>query len=251
MPKLSTNTKSDLLVHIGILFTAGLALLLVFFFLYLPWATNHDETLKVPDLKGLSIEAAEDALDSRGLSYEVSDSTFVAGLEPLSVHSQYPKPDATVKKGRKVFLTIITNKVPKVSIPDVVGRSVNSARNLLSSVGLQVEQVEYIPAIEKNTVLKIKFENQEVPISKTVPKGSKLVLVAGDGLGNTIMNVPDLVGMSKEEAELTVAGSSLNLGNVLIDNSSNMPAGTVVRQRPDVGSSIRVGEEISIWVSGN
>ncbi|MGR3809209.1 PASTA domain-containing protein [Jiulongibacter sp. NS-SX5] len=251
MPKLSTNSKTDLLTHIGIILATALALFFAFFFLYLPWTTNHEESVTVPDLKGLTLDEAESVLKETHLKYEVSDSTFVTGHKPLSVFSHYPKPEAQVKKNRKIFLTIITDKVPKVSIPNVVGRSVNSATNLLSSTGIQVGHTEFIPAIEKNTVLKLKFEGSEVPPGKMIPKGSKVTLVAGDGYGNTTVAVPDLSGLSYDEADILIAGSSLNIGNILYDNTSTLPQGTVVRQRPAAGINLRIGDEVNIWLSGN
>jgi beta-lactam-binding protein with PASTA domain len=251
MPKLSTNSKTDLLTHIGIILASALVMFFAFFFLYLPWTTNHGKSVQVPDLKGLTLEEVEAILDEKDLNYEVSDSTFVIGQKPLSVFSHYPKPESPVKKGRKIFLTIITDKVPKVSIPNVVGRSVNSASNLLSSVGLQVGQTEFIPAIEKNTVLRLKLDGAEVSTGKSVPKGSKITLVAGDGFGNTTVSVPDLEGMSYDEADILVAGSSLNIGTILYDNASDLPQGTVVRQKPAAGTNLRIGDEVNLWLSGN
>ncbi|MCR9066141.1 MAG: PASTA domain-containing protein [Cytophagales bacterium] len=249
MPKLNTNSRTDLLIHIGIIAAASLVLFFSFFFIYLPWTTNHGESLTTPDLKGLSLDETESLLDSKGLKFEVSDSTFVNGLKPLTVFSQYPKPESPVKKGRKIFLTIITDKVPKVSVPNIIGRSVNSASNLLSSIGLEIQGTEFIPAIEKNTVLKIKLDGEEISVGKSVPKGSKITLVAGDGFGNTSVSVPDLVGMTYEEADILVAGSSLSMGNILYDEGSGAPSGTVVRQRPESGTSLKIGDEVNIWLS--
>lgn len=250
MLKLSTDSKSDLLTHIGIILATALVLFLAFFFIYLPWTTNLNEEIQVPDLKGLDLAETEKALDASDLNYEVADSTFVNGQKPLTVFSQYPKAEAYVKKGRKIFLTIITDNVPKVQLPNVIGRSVNSASNLLSSTGLLVDKTEFIPAIEKNTVLKLKQDGREISPGISIPKGSKITLVAGDGFGNTSVTVPDLVGMSYDEADITITGSSLNVGSILYDNSSEYASGTVIRQRPEAGSTLRIGETVSIWLAG-
>ncbi len=250
MLKLSTDSKSDLLTHIGIIFTSFLVLFLLFFFVYLPWTTNLDEEIQVPDLKGLDMAAAEKVLEDADLNFEVSDSTYVNGLPALTVFSQYPKAEAYVKKGRKIFLTIITDRVPKVQLPDVIGRSVNSASNLLSSTGLIVGSTEFIPAIEENTVLKIKLDGSEISPGTVISKGSKITLVAGDGLGNTNVTVPDFTGMSFEEADIAITGSSLNVGSIMYDNSTGMTPGTVVRQRPEAGETLRIGESVNLWIAG-
>ncbi len=250
MLKLSTDSRTDLLTHLGIILAGALILFLLFFFVYLPWTTNLHEEIPVPDLKGLDLKETRRVLDKADLNFEVADSTFVNGLTPLTVFSQYPKAEAYVKKGRKIFLTIITDRVPKVQLPDIIGRSVNSASNLLASTGLIVERTEFIPAIEKNTVLKILLDGAEISPGTTISKGSRITLVAGDGFGNTNVTVPDLTGMSYDEADIAITGSSLNVGSILYDNSAGFPSGTVVRQRPEAGATLRIGESVNIWIAG-
>jgi beta-lactam-binding protein with PASTA domain len=251
MPKLNTDSKTDILIHLGIIGASGLVLFFAFFFLYLPWATNHGEEIIVPNLSGLTLKETETVLDNRNLTYEVADCTYVNGQKPLTVFSQYPKENVAVKAGRKIFLTINTAQAPMVNLPDVIGRSENSAKNFLMSMGLMVGRTEYIPAIEKNTVLKLKLSGLEITPNTELPKGSEITLVVGDGFGNTNVTVPDIVGMSYDEADVTINGSSLNIGNISYDNSSGLSIGTVIRQRPEAGENLRMGDAINIWLSGN
>ena len=102
MTTISTNTKKDVYTHAAIILATLLVLFLGFFFLYLPWTTNHGQTIVVPNLEGKTLTEIEDVLDDRNLRYEITDSVFIAGKTPLSVHSQYPLPGAKVKEGRKI-----------------------------------------------------------------------------------------------------------------------------------------------------
>ena len=45
-------------------------------FIYLNISTNHNNYIKVPDLKGLSIENVAEILNKNKLKFEISDSTF-------------------------------------------------------------------------------------------------------------------------------------------------------------------------------
>ncbi|MDP5139251.1 MAG: penicillin-binding protein, partial [Spirosomaceae bacterium] len=67
MAAFSTNKASDVLTHIGIIVASFIILFLLFFFIYLPWRTNHGESITVPDLKGLTMSEAEDLLDDKNL----------------------------------------------------------------------------------------------------------------------------------------------------------------------------------------
>ena len=69
MAKFSTNTKTDVLIHLGIILSTILILFFGFFFVYLPWTTNHGEAIPVPELKGLSLEEARKALKKADLDF--------------------------------------------------------------------------------------------------------------------------------------------------------------------------------------
>lgn len=249
MLKLQTDSKTDLLTHLGIILASALVLFFAVFFLFLPWITNLNEEIIVPDLKGLSVAEAENVLSELNLDYEVSDCTFVIGAKPLSVYTHYPKAHTQVKENRKIFLTIINDTAPKIKVPSIIGRSVASATNQLRSAGLVFDKTEFIPAIEKNTVLRLKSDGREIMEGDLISKGAKITLVVGDGLGNTDVQVPDLTGLTFEEAEVLITGSSLNVGSVLYDNSSGAAPGRIVKQMPTEGSTIKAGESVNIWVS--
>ena len=98
MAKISTQTSKDLFIHIGIIGCLFIAFFLAFFFVYLPWSTNHGQSITVPKLKDMKLADLEDYLDDRNLRMEVSDCVFVAGAEPLTVISHFPKEGANVKR---------------------------------------------------------------------------------------------------------------------------------------------------------
>lgn len=244
MPTFSTKTKTDIFVNLGIIAASTFALFFAFFFLFLPWVTRQGNAVSVPDLKGMSIAEMEQALDAKDLNFQITDSTFVSNMEPLSVFSQFPKAQATVKTGRTIYLTIITDKPPKAGVPDVIGRSLNSAKNLLVSVGFDEPNIEYIPAIEENTVLKIKLDEQEILVGTKIPKGTKLTMVVGDGIGKATVEVPDVTGMPLDEADVLINGMGLNVGSVINDGGGNI----VTQQRPAAGNSVRTGTSVNLWV---
>lgn len=252
MPKYSTNTKTDVLIHLAIIVSIILVLFFGFFFVYLPWSTNHGDAVKVPNLKGLSMDAAEDLLDDADLDYEISDSVFVSGAEPLSIIANYPKSGANVKTGRKIYLTVAAVSAPLVKLPNIIGRSTSSAQNQLLSSGLLYAGEEKIAALEENTVLAVKINGREIQQGDEIPKGSKITFVVGDGYGNQRIDVPNVVGMAQDEADILVTGLGLTIGNVTFE-VSDKPVGTVIRQQPSSGvdEKIKIGSPVNIWVSGD
>lgn len=250
MASFSTNKISDVLIHVGIIIATFIILFLLFFFIFLPWRTNHGESITVPTLKGMTISEVEDLLDEKNLSYAISDCTFVVNATPLTVISQYPKANATIKEGRKIYLTIISDNAPMVTMPDVLNRSFESGKNQVASVGFIVDKPEYIPALEENTILKIKVNGSEVTPGRKFAKGSKVTLVVGDGFGNQSVVVPNFVGMPFDEVQVSVAGSGLQIGNIIYENDPTVSPNTVLKQRPESGNKLRLGDVVDIWVAG-
>ncbi len=250
--KLSTHTKTDVVTHLAIIFSIIAALFFGFFFVYLPWSTNHNEAIKVPDLKGLSLDAAEDLLDDANLNYEISDSVFVVNSKPNTIISNFPKSGLSVKSGRKIYLTVAAYSAPLVKMPNIVGRSISSAKNQLLSSGLQFGGEEKIEALEENTVLKVKVNGAEVTPGQAVSKGSQVTLVVGDGYGNQMTDVPNVTGMLFEDAEVLLSGRGLAIGSISYQGSDK-PEGTILKQSPTAGegNKIRNGAPVNITIAGS
>jgi len=250
MAKISTNSLRDLLIHVGIIVALILVLFLAFFFVYLPFTTNHGESVTVPDVQKMDVREIGKFLAERDLNYQVSDCTFVTGLPPLSVISQHPKPGSKVKEGRKIYVTVVMQTVPVIKMPKVTDMSHKSAELLLKSNGLLLGAIRYVPDLAHGSVLKQFYNGKEIAPGEEVPKGSRIDLEVGNGLGSTTFPAPSVVGMSEEEAEFQIVGAGLKIGQkMVVPATEDNPPGTVTRQNPGAGSSVRVGEVIDIWVT--
>ena len=252
MAKISTRSFSDLLIHVGIILALLAALFLAFFFVYLPFTTNHGQTITVPDVTRLSFGEMQNVLEDRNLRYEVSDCTFVAGAQPLTVIQQYPRANAKVKEDRKIYLTITKRVAPMVAMPQLTNLTDRSAELSLKSLGLAVGERTYVPDVAKNAVLGQLYNGKEIKPGTLVPKGAKIDLEIGDGLGNTMFAVPSVVGLPLDEAEAAIRGSNLKVGTKISVEDPEKEVGTVVRQRPEArpGERIRVGETMDLWIVG-
>ena len=63
MSILKINTWKDALIHTGVIIAIGCVLLFGFFNVYLPYSTNHGETITVPDVQGVALEDLDDVQD--------------------------------------------------------------------------------------------------------------------------------------------------------------------------------------------
>ncbi len=267
MKLLKANKWYDIIKHLALMALVGILLVLFFFFIYMPFSTNHGETLTVPDVRGVAFEDLDQFLGERKLRYEVTeDSGFSADLPPLSVLRQLPMPNAKVKENRKIYVTLNAEKPPLVRMPKLVGGSVKNAQLILKTYDLRLGNIDYQPDIALNYVLDQKMEGRSVLEGERIPKGSSIDLVAGDGLGRVSLESPNLIFLDQESAEFAIIGSGLKIGDVTHEKTGlavievekedgtfeyqqqEVSPGAVFKQRPSPGINMRIGQEVDIWI---
>lgn len=248
-----SNTLLNFLLHffVAILWVVGLILLI--FMVYLPFTTKHGETVTVPLLHEMAQEEAVLLLEKKNLRAEIIDSMYKASLPPGVVITQTPKMNEKVKLNRKVYLTVSAFIPPEIDIPDVIDNSVKSAQLLLKSHELLVGDTKYVDDLATNAVLKVVYNGKEYNKSLlrsgvSVPKGTKIDLIVGNGLGKTSMSVPGVLRMDIREAKTLLRGVGLSIGNVNWVKSEETPF-TVVKQVPGRGVEIKTGQIIDLWVA--
>lgn len=236
----------NILIILGVLFT----LLFIFFQLYLPNYTNHGQTVTVPDLDGFHYDELDNYLKEKNLVLEITpDSGFVAEVKPLHVLKQNPKPGAKVKQDRKIYVTLNAENAPLISMPNLVNTPLKNAQEILSNFGLVRGEIVYVPDIGMNVVLEQKYRGRDIKEGMEIAKGSQIDLVVGDGLGNQILAIPNLLGMDEGEAEFLVIGSGLRVGTLSYVKTDTVPQGTIIQQLPPAGVNAKTGEIIDLWIS--
>jgi len=246
------------LIQLALMLVLAVVFVLGFFFVYLPATTNHGETITVPDLEGIPLEELGEFLTERNLRYEVnSDSGYSSQYPPLAVLKQFPLANSKVKENRKIYISLNAKEPPKVRMPQLVDGSVKNAQVVLKSYDLLLGNIEYAPDLAQNAVLKQLYQGKPIKEGALVPKGAKIDLIVGDGLGNQVFNAPDLIGLTYEDAEFSVIGQGLKVGDVHYDENGRaegsdevMPLGTVFKQSPGPDQKIKIGEYIDLWIVG-
>lgn len=230
----------------------GISLLLGFLFLkiYLPIHTNHGESVSIPDLGGYAFVEGIKVLEESGLQYEVSvDSGFHIDKNPLEILKQVPAANTQVKTGRKVFLTLNAQNAPLLKMPNLVNTPLKNVQQILANMGLGRGEIIYVPDIGTNVVLEQLYQGIKIPEGFEVPKGAKIDLMVGDGLGNQVLSVPDLLGMDQVDAEFLILGSGLRIGEIKFMDTNTVTSGQVALQSPAAGTDVNTGEIINIWIS--
>lgn len=239
----------DFLKHLGLLAAIGLVVALLFFQVYLPYLTNHGESITVPDVVGMPIDEVPDFLSQRDLRFEVlEDSGFSEDYPPLTILQQEPAAETQVKEGRKIYLTINVVDPPLVPMPNLLASSYTNARLLLRNQGLRVGEITYRPDRAEGTVLEQWFQEHKISAGSMVPKGAAINLVLADGYGDRDFSMPLLKGLTYEDALFKINGSELTLGKITYVPDTAGTPGLVIGQFPDPGNGVQTGDPVDLTV---
>lgn len=237
----------DVLKHVGLALGIGLLITLFFFYVYLPATTNHGESITVPDLVGMPLSELDEFVVDRDLRYEVSDSSYSPEYPPLTVLHQFPKAGSEVKEKRKIFISLNSTTPPTTVMPNLVDKTVQNADLILKSFELKRGRITTKPDAFRNVLEQYIGEDLVEPGTR-IPKGSVINLVIGDGHGITQFEMPSLLGLPLEEAEVIIKGNSLNVG-IVFNQDDNTPVNyVIVKQSPLEGNFVRVGSEVDLWL---
>lgn len=155
--------------------------LVIVVLIVLNFYTKHNESIKVPSVKGLQVQEAASILNSSDLQYEISDSVYQAEGAPGSVIEQVPVGESNVKKGRTVFLIVKARGIQMVAIPELKDFSRRQAEAQLNSLGFTKITIQEVPAAYKGLVISVSYKGKELVPGQKIPKGSPLKLTVGAG----------------------------------------------------------------------
>ena len=237
----------------NVLIAAGILIALSWIALIgVDYYTHHGESEVIPDLRGMYVEEAEVLLAKKGLYPQVIDSVYIRGKKLGTIIYQTPGANANVKTNRPVYIIINSRNVHQVNLPEINDVSYRQADAMLQSMGLSVSSVEYAPSEYKDLVIDIKFHGQSILPGTRVPEGSALVLVVGNGLGETAeASIPALKGKTLDDATQALQLGSFVIGSVEYDvpPSGNEASYIIYRQRPAAGATLPGGTRVDLYLS--
>lgn len=181
--------RHPILSHLGLMLVVSIFLALLAMLFLNIW-TLHGRTTKVPDVKGLSFEAASRALDEAGLNVELYDSlyddTLRLGSGQLLRHvpggtvlKTIPPVGSEVKPGRMIYVSVRAFNPEKIVIHSPLNVSLKQVEDDLMALGLTRISVQYVPSEYDDLVTRVTADGRTIVPGSTVPKNARIVLYVG------------------------------------------------------------------------
>lgn len=233
----------NLIVAIGVF--VGLVWLT---FRWLEYHTNHGQEIPVPNIVNKSVQEAIKILDDSGLEYEVDSFNYDPKYRPFQVLQVYPIPGSRVKDGRAIQLRVNPRTWAKVEVPDVINKYSGLAFQRLEQVGLKVGDTIFEPSIQKDAVIRILYNGNEVKPKTKLARFSTVDVVIGSGPLRNIA-IPNVVGLTVKEARQVIARSMFEVGLVDHEDGSKDESDVIYYQDPAAGDVRDQGMQIDLWAS--
>ncbi|HEY8463515.1 MAG TPA: Stk1 family PASTA domain-containing Ser/Thr kinase [Bacillota bacterium] len=143
-----------------------------------------------------------------------------------------------------IFFYILKPPPPEVVVPNLIGKDLNEARELLKQRNLNIKVINQL-------------YSSEYPINRIIsqrPPAGRRKKVQTDievtvSKGPTLVKVPNLIGKNKLEVELALETAGLKLGEIVKTYRPDAPDGVVIKQMPEEHTQIEQGASVSITIN--
>ena len=207
------------------------------------------EVEMVPNVKGLSVEEAIEALEGLGFAVQTKNeysNVIAAG----GVISQDKTPNEELEIGEIITLTISNGVNPSkekegvlAEIPELIGLKYQEAIKAAEKAGfmLSIKSKEYRPEFEEDVVM-----FQSIDAGTEVLTGNTIEIIVS--LGEKVIMAPDVQYKTEAEAIKLIADGGLT-SKISYAKSETVASGLVISQTPEAKTIMNHGEEIAIVVS--
>ncbi|MBM6401224.1 Stk1 family PASTA domain-containing Ser/Thr kinase [Phycicoccus sonneratiae] len=200
------------------------------------FGTEDVPKVTVPSVVGTPEDTARVKLVQAGFTVEsvvAADDTVPEG----EVVSQNPEGNTKADRGSTVRITV-SGGPDNVEVPDLTGRTLDEAKQLLGDLGLTLGTVTETddPDTEKGQVI-----SSDPGSGVGVKPGTRVNVEVASGK----VVVPNVVGMSQNDAQRALADANLTVETEYRQTAS-VPEGQVIEQDPkgrakaDVGSTVKI-----------
>ncbi len=209
--------------------------------------SNGPPPVTIPNFVGMTVDAARSLADKRGITLDTSQS--IPGNPPETVASQ--DVSAGTSRDRNASVRVVVNSgmpnappaaegpnSPSVTLPNVVGQDLDSARQTLTQSGFQYS-VRYVTQSSNNGTIV-----SQTPPAGAVPQGETVMLslsVSGE--------VPDTGGMTPADATKTLHAYGYSVARSEYTTAVGAD-GKVVGTQPSAGTPLAPGSSVTLTING-
>ena len=209
-------------------------------------STNASETMvTMPTVIGQDVDVAIQNCKDAGLNATAQDESGNA-VTKGSVIGASVEEGASVAQGSDVIL-YVGSGTSGITVPDVTGMTLTEAKVTLSQKGFTYTTKEASSDdVDENDII-----SQNPAGGSSAASGSSVELVVSTGKSNdNVATVPDLIGLSQDDAKKALEQANLKVGKVTeVSNDDPNLEGLVCGQSVDASQEVDKDTEIDLEIS--
>ena len=167
------------------------------------------------------------------------NSNYAAGY----IYKQSPVSGRNVREGQSVTLTVSLG-TQYVTVPDLTNYVQSDAEQQLKDLGVSVLVTQAVDtSVASGAVIRT-----DPAAGTQVEAGSTVIVYISRPQVATTTKVPSLIGLTVDDARTLLVQNRLGLGSQT-DQYSDQPAGAIIGQDPQAGSTVKLNDRVNIVVS--
>lgn len=198
-----------------------------------------DQDSRVPDVNGMSADAADELLSARKLRLVVRDRRADPRIPAGAVIAQTPLAQSRIQLGGEVSVVLSTGAA-HTEVPLLVGQTLDDAKKAIEGAGLKLGQVT-----EGNEGDPGKVTSVVPPQGAVVDPGTAVSLT----VARATVPVPKLVGLKVREARAAIEKAKFVVGDVSEIYNEHKRGNLVLTQDPEGGAMAPPGSKINMVIN--
>ncbi|MCI5573651.1 MAG: Stk1 family PASTA domain-containing Ser/Thr kinase [Faecalibacterium prausnitzii] len=167
------------------------------------------------------------------------NSNYAAGY----IYKQSPVSGRNVREGQSVTLTVSLG-TQYVTVPDLTNYVQSDAEQQLKDLGVSVLVTQAVDtSVASGAVIRT-----DPAAGTQVEAGSTVIVYISRPQVATTTKVPSLIGLTVDDARTLLVQNRLGLGSQT-EQYSDQPAGAIIGQDPQAGSTVKLNDRVNIVVS--
>ena len=201
--------------------------------------SGGQERIKVPELLGLTLDAATTTLSKANLKLGSTSTSFSATVDTGLIISSNPPAGSDAKKNSLVSL-VISKGIQQMSLTSFVGLSSDQALNELNNLGAKViSKYEYSDTVPAGNII-----SQDPDGSAPIAKGATVTITISKGPSS--ISIPNVKSLDLQAATKILENLGFVVNHKSIGTRKNK---VVIGVSPKVGSMAKPGSTVTLTLS--
>ncbi len=222
-------------------FVIGIIVVLVYVFNFFD---INKTTIECPNFIGKNYNELASSDEFKNYNIELSDEMAVTEYERGYIYKQSPEPGRKINANSEITLFVSSGKA-KIQLQNYSNEVYEIVKQEIEELGLVIKPF----MINDDTVEAGHIIKTVPPAGAEVSPGDELTVYISEGKKVNKNYVPDVVGMTKDDAKKDIEDTGFRLGSVKKDFSDTMPEGLIISQYPEYGNEAEYGSAISVVIS--